>query len=294
MATGEMTGPLPLANQLREWLHSQEVQYGAFHVGLLGVKADYWGVTHPTKCPPGQPLGCWYDERLPGYRRLDRVERIPFYVLVFGADAHDVTSVMESLQRGVLELDREIETESELLTRRSLGFETAMSCEAGSRAGGGNREPQYALFVDDQGRHSCVRDATVTLFCEFRNGFRPTGVTNGSPSLTGAYSEETETSATGSLSTPATAELAVTRINDNQLEIDIDCSAVRRSETSQELRFDVTGRFDALPEVDWGDWSTEAAARGRTLHLSGFVNELRIDPELYRVKLPPILRFPGS
>ena len=114
MATGEgtgVTGPLTVANTLGEWLRSADVRTGAFHVGLLGVKADYRGVTHPTECPPGPPLGCWYDERLPGFRRLDSVARTPFYVLVLGRGAEAVASVLESLQRGVVELDRNIEAQ---------------------------------------------------------------------------------------------------------------------------------------------------------------------------------------
>ena len=65
MATGEgtgVTGPVTVANALGEWLQSEDVRSGDFHVGLLGVKAEYWGVTHPTECPPGPPLGCWFDE----------------------------------------------------------------------------------------------------------------------------------------------------------------------------------------------------------------------------------------
>ena len=44
MATGDVTGPLTLFGVLGEWLESADVRSGAFHVGLFGMKADYWGV----------------------------------------------------------------------------------------------------------------------------------------------------------------------------------------------------------------------------------------------------------
>ena len=42
MATGDVTGPLTLFGSLGEWLGSADVRSGTFHVGLFGLKADYW------------------------------------------------------------------------------------------------------------------------------------------------------------------------------------------------------------------------------------------------------------
>ena len=319
MATGEgtgVTGPLTVANTLGEWLRSEDVRSGVFHVGLLGVKAEYGGVTHPTECPAGPPLGCWYDERLPGFRRLDSVARIPFYVLVLGRGADAVTSVLESLQRGIVELDRDVETQWELLTRGSLGFDTALSCTA--------REPQYALSVDERQQHRCVRNDRVTLFCDFENGFQPDtgrGIWDRAPSGdSGDGQTPAAQDAGGNGSAPATAELPEPlslRVDGTRLDIDLDCARLRVTplpDAGLALRLDVTGTVDDTTAdwsvrlwaqqstgdttvdnvADWSDWSTELAALGKTMHLDGFVDAIRIEPDRYRVALPVILRFQGS
>ena len=278
MATGEgtgVTGPLTVANALGDWLRSEDVLAGVFHVGLLGVKAEYRGVTHPTECPPGPPLGCWYDERLPGFRRLDSVARIPFYVLVLGRGETNVTSVLESLKRGIDELDRNVETQSELLTRRSLSFDTALSCTA--------RQPQFALFVDERQQHRCERDDSVTLSCGFENGFQPNAGR-------GIW-EPTANSGDGQTPEPPNV-----RVDGTQLAVDLNCAALRGArppDADLRLRLDVTGTVDD-PTTDWSDWSTELAALGKTTHLDGFARAVRIEPDRYRVELPAILHFPGS
>ena len=328
MATAEVTGvigPVTVANALGDWLRSEGVRSGVFHVGLLGVKAEYRGVTHPTECPPGPPLGCWYDERLPGFRRLDSVARTPFYVLVVGRGADAVTSVLESLQRGIVELDRDVEAQWELLTRRSLSFDTAASCKA--------PPPQYALFVDERGQHRCVRDDRVTLFCDFEKGFRPDagrGVwdrtpTDGSgdgetPAAQGFWNRLRGIFGAGeSRSTPAPGsppEQLDVRVNGTRLEFDLDCESLRSARPPNAdlaLRLDVTGTVDDPTadwsvrlwaqrssggatddnEADWSEWSTERAEFGKTTQLDAFVRAVRVEPDRYRVELPAILRFPG-
>lgn len=304
MATGEgtgVTGPLTVANALSEWLRSQDVRSGDFHVGLLGLKAEYWGVTHPTECPPGPPLGCWYDERLSGFRRLDSVARIPAYVLVIGRGADDVMSVLESVRDGIVELDRDIEVQRELLTRRSLGFDVQLSCKA-PRA-------QYALFVDEQQQYHCVRDDPVTLACDFTSGFRPaTGSGIWDRTATVSSVDDQTPVAPGLLdrllgvlgggendTAPPTAPLGGVdvQVTETGLEFDLDCSVPGSSRSELALRLDVTG-VPAAQTTDWSDWTSERAELGKTTQLDGFLRALRIEPDRYRVELPAILRFLGS
>lgn len=290
MATGEgtgVTGPLTVANALGEWLRSEDVRSGVFHVGMLGVQAEYWGVTHPTECRPGPPLGCWYDERLPGFRRLDSVVRLPFYVLVLGRGADAVTSVLESLQRGVVELDRDVEAQWELLTRRSLGFDTTLSCTAGGPGTGEERQPQYTLSVDQRQQHCCVRDEWVTLFCDFTNGFRPKdgrGIWEQTPA---GDSDNDQASVTKDAGRDSDAglelRLGVTgTVHDPRADWRVRIWAQRS-----------TGNTTMDNTVDWSDWSTEVAALGKTMQLKRFVHAVQIEPDRYRVELPAILRFPG-
>ena len=176
MATGDVTGPLTLAGALGAWMRSADVRTGAFHVGLFGLKADYWGV-RARGCAAVAPLGCRFDELRRRWIALNAVEQIPVYVLVLGYGVERVTSVLESLQATVDELNRNrgapIETRSELLTRAALGQQAAVACRAGTDGDGEEPEPQYALFADEQ-QHCCVRDDPVTLFCDVEGAFRPT------------------------------------------------------------------------------------------------------------------------
>ena len=300
MATGGVTGPLAVSSQLRDWLQSDLVRSGEFHMGLFGVEADYWGVTHPVQCPPGPQLGCWYDERMQRFRRLESVAQFPAYVLVLGMGAEAVTSVMESLQRGIDEMDRVVEARWELVTRKSKGFDVALSCAAGVRAAGGERSPQYALSVDESGRYDCVRKSTVTLFCEFdgeKESFHPVEVrakwmSAGTDSPEGNGQDDRERSESGWTTTLPDAA----RVRGTLLEVDVDCASIQNESLPADglvLELEVTG--SAVPpedlDVDWSGWSTELAVLGKTLHLQSFIESVRIEPDRYRILVPRLLRF---
>lgn len=278
MATGQVTGPLDMVPQLREWLQTDEVRSGEFHVGLFGVKAHYWGVFQSKQCPPGPRLGCWYNERVKKFERLASVEFFPIYTLVLGRGSEQVTSIMESLQRGIDEMNQSLEVQWELLTSNSRGFETALSCEAGIRGDGNERGRQYALVVNQNGECSCQRNGTVTLYCAFDgddDSFLPT---EGRASWTVTSGDA-----------PAEAEVRVDR--SGALEVDVDCSAIRNTRADVKLALDITGRATRRTK-DWSDWSTEVAALGKTLNLEGFVQAVRLEPDRYRVEFPAILHFP--
>ncbi len=139
MATGDVTGPLTLFGALGGWLESADVRTGVFHIGLFGLKADYWGV-RVRGCAARAPLGCRFDELRRRWVALETVRQIPVYVLVLGRGAERVVSVMESLQATVDELNRgrdaPIETQWELLTRAALGHDATIACRAGTRGDG--------------------------------------------------------------------------------------------------------------------------------------------------------------
>ena len=72
LGTGELTGALAVSRYFEGWLNSEGVRTSEFHLGLVGVKASYWGGTS-SNCAPSNGLGCWYSERGRGWRRLDDV-----------------------------------------------------------------------------------------------------------------------------------------------------------------------------------------------------------------------------
>ena len=308
MATGDVTGPLTLFGALGEWLGSADVRSGAFHVGLFGLKANYWGV-RVRGCSALAPLGCRFDELRRRWVALETVQPIPVYVLVLGRGAARVVSVMESLQATVDELNRgrdaPIETQWELLTRAALGHDAAVACRAGTR-GDDEPGPQYALFGNDQQQYCCVRDDTVTLFCDVAGGFRPTAaratwvMTSAADRAASSPAPETETANGGDAgaiaATPAQPTGADARIDGTRLAFDFACSAVRcglPAASGLELLLEATGTVMDAGAVDWrDDWSTETGEVGRTLQLQGFVDAVRIDPDRYRLRTPALLRFP--
>ena len=309
MATGDVTGPLTLFGSLSEWLASADVRSGTFHVGLFGLKADYWGVRVP-ECGARAPLGCRFDELRRRWIALENIRQIPVYVLVLGRDAQRVISVMESLQATVDELNRRrdtpIETQWELLTRTALGRDTTIACRAGTRADG-EPEPQYALVGDEQGQYCCVRDDTVTLFCDVHGGFLPTtaratwGMTSATESVVAAPAAGTEPAngddADAATAAPAPPPDAEARIDGTRLAFDFACPAVRcglPAASGLELLIEATGTVSDAGAVDWrGDWSTETGEIGRTLQLQGFVDAVRIDPDRYELRTQTLLHFPG-
>lgn len=311
MATGDVTGPLTLFDALGAWLQSADVRGGAFHVGLFGLKADYWGV-RVRGCAARAPLGCRFDELRRRWIALEKVEQIPVYVLVLGRGASRVEAVMESLQATVDELNRgrgaPLETQWELLTRATLGQDATVACRAG--AGGGDQpEPQYALFVDEQGQHCCVRDEAVTLFCDVEGGFQPAAaratwvLTPAAAPVAEAEMEEMETEsetveeddAAVAVAPPAPPPAVDARIDGTRLVFDFSCAAVRCGQPARglELLLEATGAVENAA-VDWRDgWSTETGELGKTLQLQGFVEAVRVRPDRYRLETPALLRFPG-
>ena len=274
MATGDVTGPLTLFGALGDWLASPDVRTGAFHVGLFGVKADYWGV-RARGCAARAPLGCRFDELQRRWLPLETVEQIPVYVLVLGRDAERVRDVMDSLQATVDELIRgrgvPIETRSELLTRAALGHETTVACRAGAPGESDGLRPQYALFGNDRGQYCCVRDDVVTLRCDVEGGFRPTtasaawvmappaapadaapaaeasGDGDGAATATPSATNETANGDAGAVATPAPPPNADARIDGASLSFDFPCAAVRcgpPADTGLELFIEAKGTVE--------------------------------------------------
>ena len=319
MATGDVTGPLTVFGALGEWLESPDVRSGSFHVGLFGLKADYWGV-RVRGCGARAPLGCRFDELRRRWVALETVQQIPVYVLVLGRGAGRVASVMESLQATVDELNRgrdvPIEAQWELLTRAVIGHDVRIACRAGAR-GDDEPGPQYALFANDQREYCCVRDDTVTLFCDISGGFQPSGAQamwgltpapDRAPTPASANAETADGASVDAADVAAAdADVASAapepppgvdaRIEEARLVFDFSCSAVRCGQPADlglDLFLEATGTVMDAGAVDWrGEWSTETGEVGRTLQLQGFVDAVRIAPDRYELRTPAVLHFPG-
>ena len=275
MATGDITGPLAVSNALSDWLASDDVRSGTFHVGLLATRADYRG-WQPAGCPERtSELGCVFNERTGAITPLANVVKIPLYVLVLGKDFKKVEDVIESVRRGIEELGKDLEIKHEILTRKSRGFDTTMSCIARKPSDRGENKPQFVLFEDNMGSMKCRRAETVALSCSLSNGFRLTSAS---------------TAFDGNGAMAGFSGAADVRDVGGRLDLDIDCAQIAGP---LKLRLnDVVGEITHHWEVAWDEWSTEIDELGKTLQLEGFVQELRITPDSYRIELQqPLLQF---
>ena len=271
MATGDLTGPLNISSQLEPWLESPDVQTGDYHVGLLGVRAKYWGIARAGSCPLQNGLGCWYDERAREYRRIGADQEIPFYVLVLGLGADRVKSVMDAVEEGIREGDDSLVVKSELLTQRPPDVnDVRMQCDVAGRSDAGTLESQAALFWRSEARLQvyCQRDDAVVLSCNVTEG---------------GFQVAEGTVVQGD---SASAPLGATVVGDT-LRFDTSCEALRG------MSVEVGGEFDRPGETDWSEWTTEVDDLGRTLHLESFLQEIRLDPRNYCLILSPLLPFGG-
>lgn len=269
MATGGdtgVTGPVNVANALDAWLASRAVRSGEHHAGILGVRAEYRGVFHPSACPRGPPLGCWYDESLPGFRRLGAVTSVPFYVLALGPDGESVASLLSSLLRGIRELDPDLEAQWELLTHRSLGVLTRLDCTAGE---------QYSLYhARDPDYYTLIDREAIALSCDLEGlvAASADATWTGLPPVDGA-SEGGDRTVHLAITGTATTRSPIWRVHPWAQRV-------------------VGGKVrDDAP--DWSDWTSELTTLGKTTQLDGLLDRARIRPDSYEIDLP-LLRFLGS
>ena len=278
MATGDITGPLAVSNALSDWLASDDVRSGTFHVGMLAARVNYRG-WQPADCPERtSELGCVYNERTGAITPLANVVKVPFYVLVLGRNFEKVEDVIESVRRGIEELGQDLEIKHEILTRKSRGFDSKMSCTARKPGDHGENGAQYVLFEDNMGNMKCRRDETVTLSCGLADRFQLTSAPT-------AFDESRETS--------RLSDAVAVRAVGDRLDLDIDCAQLQKIAGPLKLSLkDVVGEITHHWEVAWDEWSTEIDELGKTLQLEGFVQELRITPDSYRIELQqPLLQF---
>ena len=270
VGTGESTGALALSKPIRDWLRLPDVRTGALHLGLLAVKATYWGAEHPTACPLRDGIGCRFSERLSRYVPLKEMASVPFYVLIAGSGEGRASQIGEAIRDDAFE--QGVEVVWELLTAESRTRRTSLDCSVSLRDG----EPQYALFVDEERHYECRRDEPVRMDCVFGGEVRPTRASIADPD-------------------PAfEAEVA-----DGRIVVDVDCAKLRDRPKVPTLGLTALGTVAATGDLPpWGDWSTTTDEAddsvGRTLQLQYFIEDARLRPDEYRIDLPPLLRGAGT
>lgn len=285
MATDKIAGPLAIAPQIADWLATEDVRSGEFHLALLAVRADYWGVTHRLACPERGGLGCWYSERDREYRRLVGIEKLPLYVVLAGRGRERLVDVTESIHRDLVRLG--IEAQWELLTTASWAARETLSCEVFERSGSGERkQPQFVLIRDDDIGFACAKGAPAGLACRLDNGMEL--------SWAAVVQEKAPTDlAPDQVWEPLPFSAAV---SGDELVVTVDCGALRDWDwwapvdtPAREVRLDVAAKAPPSESSEaWESWSSTLEEMGRTVQLTYFVERLRLTPDDYRIVLPPL------
>lgn len=292
MATDKLVGPLAIAPQIADWLATEDVRSGEFHLALLAVQADYWGVTHESGCPERAGLGCWYCERCEAgrrYHRLAGIEKLPLYAVLAGRGREAVVDVVRSIHADLVGLG--IEAQWELLTAASRAVQETLSCEVFERGDSGERsQPQWVLR-EDEGGFACLTRAPAEFVCRLENGMQLISAA--------VEAEEAPTDLAPEQIWEPFPEAFSAAVSGDELEVTVDCGVLsgwRASDpnSARQVRLDVTAR--ALPEEHtsvWDSWSSTLEEMGRTVQLAPFVDRLRLRPDDYRIVLP-LLTVPAG
>lgn len=275
VATGDVKGPAKAAEELKRWVQSQPGRDGELSVGLLGVRAPYWGV-QARGCTKRPGLGCWFSEQMEGWQTLDEQAVVPLYVVVLARSSEDANGVLGGfLDRVGGELRRHGEHEASFEVM-SAGFtvpRVSLTCEAGDgSAPSGTGPRQVALLVDPEGGYRCTQSKDVPVQCRL-DGDESAGLSVVDPSTSWA-------------SAGATSDAGV-------VSVVVDCAGVKQNPESDDLavKFSLSSGAE---DPRWNGWSKRSDRAGEaldaTLRLEDFIGNLRVTPDEIAVECGPLLR----
>jgi hypothetical protein len=257
VTTGEVVGAQGTAQALRTWAESDGVLAGAFDLGLLSIRARYWGIrTAGCEAPVGD-WACWFSEQRQAWLPLPADTTLPLHVLAFTSGRVPARQILEGLGRELAE--RNFEVESELLTAASIP-EDLPKVECSVRSAGDPEHQQFALFEGEGGNLRCERKDVVRVRCPL-------------PDPLGRIRSVAESSGEA---LPFTAE-------DRWVQLEIDCS--RRRDRDFGLKLQIVAEAAPAADQRWAGWSSATDDRpedlGKTLRLQEFVEKVRVRPSRY-------------
>jgi len=279
-ASDGLTGAMGAARPLTAWMASPAVRSGAFHAGLLGVRASYWGVPG-SGCPANGELRCWFSERLNAYRPLSRLAQAPFYVLVLGRGREVVEEIGARIKKGAESLG--LRPQWELLSAASQARTVTRICKL-SEAGHPDI-PQLAL-ARDGGGWRCVQGDRVEVRCDLP--------------LEAAIDQPRPMASWRSPGVDLTVAREPQKRGDpgQRLLMTLDCGRLREAPPTGELALRLEGAPLEPAAGPWDEWTSASDEReedlGRTPQLAYFVDKIRVRPSRLTVVSSPLLRMAGG
>jgi len=254
VGTCDTLGASCAAPAMDGWIRTEATKSG-FFVGLLGVKAPYYGVKNRV-CRGVGSVGCRFSENRSAWMKLDAPAEVPLYALVFARDAQTGAKVLSGLQQAIDSSgDHSIR---EVFTTRLAPMAATLACSLGTETVGA----AYQL-ANDKGKLRCTAEAPATLSCSWKTEAAPTlpvGTAHTSASWRPLLKEK-----------PGKAlfvrELACAEVLNRTVTLPTDALNATFALTEQ------------LEQPDWKDWSTsndsEADSLGMTLRLQPLIELLR-------------------
>ena len=164
VGTCDTLGASCAAPAMDGWLRTEATKSG-FFVGLLGVKAPYYGVKNRV-CRGVGSVGCRFSENRSAWMKLEAPAEVPLYALVFARDGETGAKVLSGLQSAI---DGSGEHSlAEVFTTRLAPMSAALSCSLGTETVGA----AYQL-ANDKGKLRCTTDAPALLSCDWKGGVAP-------------------------------------------------------------------------------------------------------------------------
>lgn len=267
VATEELAGAMGVAKALSDRMSSPELQHGDFHVGLLGIKAPYWGVFRD--CPNNDGRGCWFSEQVQDYLPIPSEAKSPFFVLILGRRYDDVQQIGGGLLKAIKDL--ELEARWSLLSDVVRDREVPGECRAHRL--GHPEEPQFALMVGGDSGFECVRDEVIEIQCA-------------KPKEIPLVAERLQASWPGARST----------IEGESLKVQLDCAELRKKRPEVPLMLELEG--PPQPMQTWDDWSSDTDDKesdlGKTLQLKLFLEKVRPRPKSMKASSNYLLLLEGE
>lgn len=255
VGTCDTLGASCAAPAMVSWLKADFIKSG-FAVGLLGVKAPYFGVKNRV-CPGVGGVGCRFSENRSAWVPIDAPVDTPLYALVFARDGKTLTRILAGLS-SALDPDGTASRVEDFTVGRSA-VTHSLTCDLRTTS----QTPVWWV-TPREGMYWCNRSEPFDLTCKWA-------------------SANTVLPLDATVIDPQWHELVSMRPSSKaELTLQLSCEDLKRDPQPQLPREPLALAFpltESMTPVEWDDWSVandgEPDAAGKTLRLAPLIELLR-------------------
>jgi len=255
VGTCDTLGASCAAPAMVSWLKSDFIKSG-FAVGLLGVKAPYFGVKNRV-CPGVGGVGCRFSENRSAWVPIDAPVETPLYALVFARDGKTLARILAGLS-SALDPDGTASRVEDFTVGRSA-VTKSLTCDMVTTP----QTPVWWVTPRD-GMYWCNRTEPFDLACKWA-------------------SSDTVLPLKATVIDPQWNQLvSVKPSSKGELTLQLSCEELQKEPSPKLPRAPLALSFpltESVTRIEWGDWSvandSEPDAAGKTLRLAPLIELLR-------------------